>query len=271
MDFYAKVIKDEKPRRLMLSGGEPILYPGISDFLKRVSKHVESIFLYTSYQYMPEDLEHVDVNKLPGDKLVFTHSVFDFLPDNWHKGTLNRTPHDRYVDNIIIAKNWPGRKIVKFVLNHPHLEEEVKLFHKLVQPDAGFHLEAKLLNNQANNFGRKQIEKTKEIVHKNREIFGISTNNEVQLDNIMEGRITENCIYWKAPELRFALYREDPDVVLKYRFCGYFPGDFSYKVHINKYKNGMFYRAFKKARFKNACKDCRLLFYKGSGTPPETD
>ena len=262
MDFYARVVEHEKPRRLMLSGGEPILYPRINDFLERVSPHVENIFLYTSYQYKPESLAHVDKDRIPGDKMVFTHSVIDFLPDNWHKGTQHLTPHERYVENIRIAKDWPGRKIIKFVLNHEHLREEVELFRKLVEPDASFHLEAKLLNNQSNNYGKKQIEKTKSIVHENRKFMGTSNNNEIQLNNIMEGRIVENCIHWKLPELRFALYKEDPHVILKYRFCGYFAPDFAYKIHLHEYKKGMFHKAFQKGRFKEACNKCRLLFYK---------
>ncbi len=242
MDFYARVVEDEKPKRLMLSGGEPILYPRINDFLERVAPHVENIFLYTSYQYKPEDLTHVDASRLPGDKMVFTHSVIDYIPEKWHKGTINLTPHELYTDNIRLAKSWPGRKIVKFVLNHEHLKEEIELFNKLVEPDESFHLEAKILNNQSNNYGRKQIQKTKEIVHENRKLFGISTNNEIQLDNMMKDRIVDNCIYWKIPELRFALYREDPHVVLKYRFCGYFAPDFAYKIHIHEYKKGMFWK-----------------------------
>ena len=262
MNFYAKIVKDERPKRLMLSGGEPILYPGIVDFLNRVARHVDEIFLYTSYQYHPEDLDHVDPAQLPADKLVLTHSVIDFLPDYWHKQTLNLTPHERYVSNIRIASHWPVRKIVKFVLNHEHLEDEVRLFRELVQPDERFHLEAKLLNNQSNNYGKGQIERTREVVHRNRQITGVSTNNEIQLSNIMQDRIIENCIHWKLPELRFALYREHPDVVLKYRFCGYFSPDWAYKIHLGDYRRGMFRKAFDKARFKEACGKCRLLFYR---------
>ena len=262
MNFYAKIVKDERPKRLMLSGGEPILYPGIVDFLNRVARHVDEIFLYTSYQYQPEDLAHVDPARLPGDKLVLTHSVIDFLPDHWHKKTLNLTPHERYVSNIRTARAWPGRKIVKFVLNHEHLADEVSLFREMVDPDEHFHLEAKLLNNQSNNYGKRQIEKTREIVHRNRQITGVSTNNEIQLHNIMQDRIVENCIHWRLPELRFALYREQPDLILKYRFCGYFSPDWAYKVHVGRYRKGMFLRAFEKARFKEACTKCRLLYYR---------
>jgi len=43
MDFYAQVVKDEKPVRVMLSGGEPILYPGIHQFLEKISTHVDII------------------------------------------------------------------------------------------------------------------------------------------------------------------------------------------------------------------------------------
>ena len=261
MNFYARVVKDEKPRRLMLSGGEPLLYPGINKFLERVAPHVEEIFLYTSFQYDPEDLSHLNLKKLPAEKMTFTHSVIDFLPEKWAKGTQN-FPHELYVANLRAAQDWPARKMIKFVLNHEHLSQEVDLFRELVQPDDSYILEAKLLNNQSNNYGKKQIAKTRDIVFKNRELVGISTNNELQLENIMSGRVIENCIHWKLPELRFALYRENPgDIVLKYRFCGYFSPDWGYKIHINNYKNGMFYRAFTKGRFKEACGDCRLLHY----------
>jgi len=194
--------------------------------------------------------------------MVFTHSVFDFLPDHWLKGT--RFSHEKYFNNILMSKDWPGRKIIKFALNHPHLRSEVELFKKLINPDSRFRLEAKLINSQANLYGSKQIEKTRDIIHENRKYMGISTNNEIQLDNIIKGNVLSNCIHWKLPELRFALYREEPDIVLKYRFCGYFPPDFNYRIHIRQYKKGMFYGAFNKGRFKNSCENCRLLGYLSS-------
>lgn len=261
LDFYARVVKDEQPQRLMISGGEPLLYPEINAFLKRTAKHVKTIFLYTSYQFSGSDLDHIDTSRLPGDKLVLTHSVVDFLPQNWKKSTQN-FPHEQYVENLRRLKEWPGRKIIKFVLNHPHLIEEVELFRRLVEPDDRFHLEAKIMNNQTNNYGRRQIRKSREIIHQNRKYMGISTNNELQLENIIKDRVIENCLHWKIPELRFALYRDQPEIVLKYRFCGYFPPDFSYRVHVDNYKMGMFYKAFSDERFKKACGKCRLLYYR---------
>jgi len=262
MDFYLKVIRDEKPRFLMLSGGEPILYPKITGFLEEAAKHVDRIYLYTSFQYAQSSLDHLDTSRLPAEKLVFTHSVFDFLPEKWEEGI--GFPHDQYVDNIRLAKEWPGRKMIKFIMNHEHMEQEVDLFKKLVEPGDDFSLEGKILNNQSNDYGKKEISKTRDIVHKNSTLLKTSVKNTVQLENINQGKIIENCIYWKEPELRFALYRENPDIVLKYRFCGYFPPDFTYKIHINQYKPGMFGKAFEKGRFKKACKKCRLKFYENN-------
>lgn len=259
MDFYARVVADEQPRFLMLSGGEPILYPGISAFLEQVAPAVERIYLYTSFQYGQVDVSHLETARFPAEKLVFVHSVYDFLPDNWLAGT--GFPHEKYVANLRQAREWPGRKIIKFVLNHEHLEDEVALFRQLVEPDTAFSLEGKMLNNQANDYGRPFMNASRETLERNLNLLKTSYKNRVQWENLERDGLQSECLYWKEPELRFALHRESPSLVLKYRFCGYFPPYFGYKVHVDRYRPGMFRKAFHKGRFKDACCDCRLKLY----------
>ena len=66
------------------------------------------------------------------------------------------------------------------------------------------------------------------------------------------------CRYRKEPiELRLALYKADRDIVLKYRYCPYFPPDVGYRFHIGRDDPRKLRRNYDKGDFRDHCSRCR--------------
>ena len=86
---------------------------GINDFVKRALKHCEKICIYTSYQYSPVILQKLQLDGIDPRRVILTHSIIHFLPEQWDYLTRG-FPHDIYVKNILLAKDSPFIKRVKF-------------------------------------------------------------------------------------------------------------------------------------------------------------
>ena len=57
--FYLDVVRRLRPAEVVVSGGEPLLYPEIAWFLNAISDYTDHINLFTSYQFSKADLAKV--------------------------------------------------------------------------------------------------------------------------------------------------------------------------------------------------------------------
>ena len=115
LDFYAtylEVIDAHRPKELFISGGEPLLDPQIGHFLTQAATLVETIHLFTSYQFSRRAMGEIMKIPMP-DCITLNHTPIYFEPVRWKKLT-NGFPFEVYINNIRDAVKLPVRKRFKF-------------------------------------------------------------------------------------------------------------------------------------------------------------
>jgi hypothetical protein len=274
--FYIQVIQDLRPEQVFVSGGEPLLYPHIGEFLDAIADATQQINLFTSYQYSQEACDRIPFGRMPLEKIVLTHTCIRFLPDRWPELTAG-FPFERYVENIRTAARLPVRKRFKFILNHADLDLEIALFQERLAPDHTFELGLKVINEQGGVLNRQAIEQTRDLAHARvRALEQLVDGAGWGQASFMPGSLEtmapllvdgdpERCRYRRKPlELRFALYKADTtDQVLKYRYCPYFPSDFGYRFHIGRDDAQKLQKNFHRGDFHDRCSRCRFLTHYG--------
>jgi len=272
-ETYAEVIERFRPEEVFVSGGEPLLYPGFEAWTRRIaSATASSIHVFTSYQFSRTVMDRVAEMDLP-DTVILNHTPIYFEPERWHRLTQG-FPFEVYLDNVRRAAKLPVRKRFKFIVNHGSLDDEIRRFRELVEPDDTSEITLKVVNDQGDGLGVDTMQRTSDRV---RERIG-------DLDGLLEGagwktarprtsadRVkdiiatgdVEGCPYRQEPlELRLAFYKgADGKYVLKYRYCPYFPPDFGHKLHIGRDSIEKMARNYRKGPFRDHCGRCRLLHY----------
>lgn len=263
-DFYFEILKRYRPKDLFISGGEPILYPKINEFVKRALLYVKNIYLYTSYQYDPDILNNLFSKSIPHKRLILTHSIVHFLPEKWAYLT-NNFSYSKYIDNLLTLKELPFRKRIKFIINHVDTEKEIKCFFSTIKPNKTFEFQYKLINEQNNGFGKQEIIRTKDLVLErinNYNSYFIQPDKNV-FEGISKRSILEHCEYRKKDiEVRFAYWNIiDGNVVFKLRFCPFFGSQTYHKFYLGKTQLNKIDKWFVEGKYKKKCGSCRLLNY----------
>ncbi len=270
--YYKDMIVACNPRFLFISGGEPLLYPGIFAFIAEIAEFVKSkIYLYTSYQYPLTAISGLGNQNIPWDKIILTHTTAGFNKSKWDDMT--NFPFETYTQNIKTLAEYPWQKLVKFIINHENVENEINQFVDTIQPDQSFLAKFKFLNNQSGDFGKNKIADSKQRAIaelSNEKLFAQSNlkfENEISGKEIINSFLYNeediNCIYRKtADELRFAFYKSNSNgIKLKYRFCPFFPSEkhFIFKLGRDSFEDVQ--QNFYSKRWYNWCRNCRLRLY----------
>lgn len=276
-ETYAEVIERYKPEEVFVSGGEPLLYPQIGEFLKRISEHTNVIHVFTSYQFSRQVMDRIAQMELP-DKVILNHTPIYFEPDRWHKLTRG-FPFEVYRDNVRKAARLPIRKRFKFIINHNQFVQEISRFQELIEPDETCEISLKIMNDQGNGLVVEHMQRTAQNVFDRLNDLDStltdagwanqerpSTSADLMKPVIESGDVTK-CVYRQDPlELRLSFYRgDDQKQIIKYRYCPYFPPDFGHKFHIGRDDIEKMGKNFKKGPFREHCERCRMLHY--SRTP----
>jgi hypothetical protein len=188
-------------------------------------------------------------------------------------------PFELYVDNIRAIARQPVRKRFKFIINHDFLDDELRRFQSLIETDLSFELGLKVINDQGGGINESIIQKTqmqtKERVLVLDEILAESTWGKKEyrvgsienMRSLLDDSEVSQCRYRNEPvELRFAFYRSNEgDIVLKYRYCPYFPSDFGYRFHIGRDDPEKLKRNYTRGSFHDHCRRCRFLKYADTG------
>ena len=69
-DFYVQIIKRFRPQQVFISGGEPLLYPGVARFLNDIKDATKQINLFTSYQFSQKLRQRMSFEQMPLDKML---------------------------------------------------------------------------------------------------------------------------------------------------------------------------------------------------------
>ena len=162
-ETYVDVIRHFRPKEVFISGGEPLLEPGIGPLLNRIAKYTETIHVFTSYQFSRKVMDAViELGFPPG--VILNHTPIYFEPQRWHQLTQG-FPFEVYIDNIRRAVSLPVRKRFKFIVNHSLFAEEIKAFKEYVTPNETCEVSLKLMNDQGNGLVVETMEKSAERVH----------------------------------------------------------------------------------------------------------
>ncbi len=265
--FYADAVRHFKPRVLYVSGGEPLLMEGIGSYMATLAPYVSKIHLFTSFQFSASTRERLDLEHMPWDKVVLTHTMAGFEPGRWDYMTRG-FPFDVYVDNIRELSRHPWRKHFKFIVNNDTLPDEIRRFTDTVQPDDTFHFSLKLVNDHPGGIGRSLIEDTRHKIIQalnGLDMEGLDTRltgEEVLRAQMNEGDGPSACPYRQEPkELRFALYTSGRAPKLKYRFCPHFPSNKHFIFKIGRDEMQTIRESFQSRRWHSWCSSCRLLEY----------
>ncbi len=261
VDTYKEFIRHYKPKVVNISGGEPILYGKINEFLNDIEPFVEEINLFISYQFGRNTRNKIDVENLPHDKLVLNHTTNGFDKDYWLKFTQG-FPFELYLENIKYFAKLPCRKRYKLIVNYGNYKENERLLRELIGDAQGVIIEYKLINNQAGDYGKEQIEITKEnvlgIVKQETKVSHKQTIQKVLLQKY------EECPFRLNPiELRFAFYTSNQNgTKLKYRFCPYFPLDKHFIFKLGRDTIEDINENYFSQKWFKWCRKCRLNLYK---------
>jgi len=274
-EAYLDIIEHYRPGELFVSGGEPLLYEGIEDWLARAAASVAgTIHVFTSYQFSRAEMERVAQLSFP-EAVVLNHTPIYFEPERWHRLTRG-FPFEVYLDNVRVAAKLKVRKRFKFIVNHEGFHEEIQRFQELVQPDGSSQISLKFINDQGDGLGVDVMRRTSSRLHERlgrldellAEAGWEGSRPRTSVDEVREvietGDVTA-CPYRKSPEeLRLAFYRgEGGKSVLKYRYCPYFPPDFGHRFHLGRDPVEKLGRNFERGPFRDHCGGCRLLNYGG--------
>lgn len=269
--FYKKVIEEQQPREVFVSGGEPLLSDDIEEFLDSISPHAQVVHVFTSYQFSRGVMERIANYDFP-ENVVLNHTTIYFEPERWLK--LTGFPFDVYADNVRRASKLKVKKRFKFIINHDKFDEEIRRFQELIEPDETCEISLKVMNDQGNGQVVDTLTKTADRVHERVEALdelleeaGWSQDRPKtsadRVKDVIRLGDTTICPYRDEPlELRLAFYKgEDGKQVLKYRYCPFFPPDFGHKFHLGRDDIGKLEKNFKRGEFKKHCGGCRLLHY----------
>ena len=276
--FYRDAVAHFKPTELFVSGGEPLLLPGIGRLLADMAPHVSRIHLFTSYQYNERLRERLDLEGMPWDKVVLTHTILYFHAEGWEE-MAQGFPFRVYVENMKHLGKIAQRKCYKFILNHPNAPEELQSFLAEIQPDESCTLRWKLMNQQGGQgFNVKEISKSRDEVLERLErwteiVNEFATHAKIPVDKRVTGAAVlsgndgqadvEACPYRQEPEeLRFAFHKIKGGVpLLQYRFCPHFPSKFRYIHRVDEDSFDDIRKAFTDGDYHRHCDRCRLLLY----------
>ena len=275
-DTYLRVIERYKPEEVFVSGGEPLLYPNVGEFLSEIGKHTNKIHVFTSYQFANKVMDKILEIDLPHDKIILNHTPIYFEPERWLKLTRG-FPFEVYLENVRKAvHNLPCQKRFKFIINHSLFVEEIQRFQERVEPNDTCEISLKLMNDQGNGLVVDTMQRTAHRVFDRLEDLDSvlenagwankprpTTSADLVKHIVETGDVTE-CVYRNEPlELRLAFYKgTDNKQVLKYRYCPYFPPDFGHKFHLGKDDIEKMGKNWKKGPFRDPCDRCRLLHYR---------
>ncbi len=257
--FYKELIAFFKPEVLNISGGEPILYPKINSFLNDIAPFVQRINLFVSYQFGRTTRNRLDLENLPHDKLVLTHSTNGFNPDYWHHFTQG-FPFDLYLENLKFFAKTPATKHYKIIANYGEHEAHEKKLRELVGNNEKILVTYKFINNQAGNYGARKISETKKNIVAILEKEEKLTNREVLRQVLVDDTLCPFKL--KTEELRFAFFKGGESPKFKYRFCPYFPPEnhFIFKIGRDSFEDIL--ENFSKKRWHKWCENCRLKLYR---------
>jgi organic radical activating enzyme len=276
--FYRDAVAHFKPTELFVSGGEPLLLPGIGQLLADMAPHVERIHLFTSYQFNERLRERLDLDGMPWDKVVLTHTILYFHAEGWEHMSQG-FPFGVYVENMRHLGRIARRKCYKFILNHPNAPEELKNFLSEIRPDETCTLRWKLMNQQGGQgFNVQEISRSRaEVLERLERWTEIVTEFQQHAKIPVDKRITgaevlsgtggraevERCPYRSEPEeLRFAFYKVKGGVpLLEYRFCPHFPSKFRYIHKVGEDAFTDIRKAFAEGEYHRHCDRCRLQLY----------
>lgn len=272
--FYVDVVHRLRPRQVFISGGEPLLYPEIHDFVSAIQDATECIHLYTSYQFGQDAWDKIRFDRMSLAKVTLNHTLIYFEPHSWEALTCG-FPFDRYVENVRSAMRVPMRKRFKFIVNHDQFDREIARFQEMVRPDQQCELGLKVINDQGGGLNAATIRRTAGLVRERIDSlaeltagagWGAVVWHEGSLhamSPLLEDGQVEKCAYRQEPiELRFALYRADAGKqIVKYRYCPYFPSRFGYRFHVGRDDLGKLEQNYVKGAFCEYCSECRFLQY----------
>ena len=276
--FYRQVAREHQPEEIFVSGGEPLLYPGIGEFLRDLSQHTKRIHVFTSYQFNAAVMERFAEADIPTDQVVLNHTPIYFEPERWRELT-NGFPFEVYLGNIRRAVAMPVRKRFKFIINHGGFVEEIRRFQECIQPDDSCEISLKLMNDQGNGLGIEAMQRTAQRVRErlsdlDRVLEEAGWANGLRpkasadlMKTVIESGDVTQCVYRSEPlELRLSFYRGgegDGKAILKYRYCPYFPPDFGHKFHLSRDEISKMADNFRQGPFRDHCERCRLRHYRG--------
>jgi len=273
-DAYLEIIERYKPEEVFVSGGEPLLYPRIGEFLREVDKHTNAIHVFTSYQFSRAVMLKIAQTELP-DSVILNHTPIYFEEERWLALTRG-FPFDVYIDNVRVAASMDVRKRFKFIINHEEFVEEIQRFQELVQPNDTCEISLKMMNDQGDGLVSEAMRRTAARVHERLgDLDAVladagwankprpRTSADLVRPVVETGDVTQ-CVYRDEPlELRLAFWKgDDGKQVLKYRYCPYFPPDFAHKFHIGRDSVKKFGKNFEQGPFRDHCERCRLLHYR---------
>jgi len=278
-DFYLDAVREFRPQSLYISGGEPLLSPGIGPYLRDFGPLVHgSIFLFCSFQFDDAQRERLLAQDWPTGNVVLTHTISGFDPDTWAKQTRG-FPFELYVRNLReLAARFPKKRI-KLILNHDDVAAQIERFVEAVGPDASFVFSLKLINLQGANLQAEVIEATRlramEQLVARAGLYApelswqTSVTGEETLAALVASGDASACPYRLAPaELRFAFRSFTEDRIrLYYRFCPFFPSDRHFGFHVGHNTFDQIRLAYARNKWHSWCPDCRLNRYCEPPTP----
>jgi len=282
--FYAEVIRALQPHEVFLSGGEPLLYPDLPWFLNAIKDATKRIHLFTSFQFSAAAWYQIPFGQLPLGKMTLNHTVLYFEPERWHTLAAG-FPFDVYLENLRACLHLSVRKRFKFIVNHSAFQEELERFQVLVMPDQYCELGLKIINTQGDGLNRAVIQQTRDLVNQRARVLDRlvehaewakvqrrASSLDLMASVLAEGDVVQ-CPYRQDPlELRLAFFRATAeDVILKYRYCPYFPSRFSHRFHIRHDDPQKMEKNFYKGTFRDHCTECRFLQYVATLPKTESD
>ena len=268
MRFYRDTIRRLKPSWLYVSGGEPLLYPGIAPFLNYVCHYVDDrIHVFCSFQFDTNDFHRIPFDAMPLAKTTVNHTVSYFEPEPWSRHTRG-FPFSLYLENLKSLAETGVQKRFKLIVNQERFEEKLGRFLDTLGAPSGMEIGLKVINEQGNGLNVAKIEQTRLVALKN--LKGLNEKyagvrfvegSLARMAPMLDGLDPADCHYARQPaELRFSFYRiKNGTPVLKYRYCPYFPPSCGHRFHIGKDNPKKFVRNFFRGNFRQHCSDCRFV------------
>jgi len=277
-DTYLRVIDAHRPKELFISGGEPLLDPQIGRFLTRAAELVDTIHLFTSYQFSRTAMSGIIKIPMP-DCVILNHTPIYFEPDRWKKLT-NGFPFEVYINNIRDAVQLSVRKRFKFIVNHSRLHEEIQRFSDYVKPNETCEVSLKLMNDQGDGLVRENMARSAHVVRSRlSDLDGLLTETGWTQTSRPKGSADLMKAMIESGDVNACPYRQEPlelrlsyaggsggRQVLKYRYCPYFPPESGHRFHLGRDPINKMGKNYHRGHFKDHCDRCRLTNYQTDQT-----